>query len=254
MTRTLLVPAAGKGSRLGSDLPKWRVPVAGRPMLDYVLDRHRPYCDHVVLVVAPESRAAAETRLAARSQPGSVVVQPDPTGMLDAILLGRDAALQSAPDRVWITWCDQVAISVLTATRLAARDAAPEAPTVIMPTVRQDAPYIHFDRDANGRLTGVRQRREGDAMPPVGESDAGLFSLSAAAMARLLPAYAARATSGAGTGERNFLPFLAWVAGVGEVETFPADPIEAVGINTRDDLARLERHLKAGRSKDRPLH
>jgi bifunctional N-acetylglucosamine-1-phosphate-uridyltransferase/glucosamine-1-phosphate-acetyltransferase GlmU-like protein len=213
-------------------------------MIDSVLDRHRPYCDYVVLVVAPASRADAEARLAARSQRGAVVVQPDPTGMLDAILLARDAVLQPSPDRVWITWCDQVAISELTANRLAALDATAEAPTVVMPTVRQAAPYIHFDRDANGRLTGVRQRREGDVMPEVGESDAGLFSLSAGAIARLLPDYAGRAPSGSGTGERNFLPFLAWAAGVGQVETFTADPIEAVGINTRDDLARLERHLQ----------
>jgi len=244
MRRTLIVPAAGKGSRLGSDLPKWRVPVAGRPMIDYVLDRHRPYCDYVVLVVAPASRAAAEARLAARSQRGAVVVQTEPTGMLDAILLAGDAVVRSAPDRVWITWCDQVAISEITASRLAALDATPDAPTVVMPTVWQNAPYIHFDRDAAGRLTGVRQRREGDAMPLVGESDAGLFSLSSGAIARLLPDYAARAATGTGTGERNFLPFLAWVAGVGQVETFTADPIEAVGINTADDLARLERHLQ----------
>ena len=97
-------------------------------------------------------------------------------------------------------------------------------------------------------------------MPRVGESDAGLFSVSAAAVARLLPDYAAQAPTGAGTGERNFLPFIAWVAGLGDVETFAADPIEAVGINTREDLARLERHLissgsssSSGRSEDRPL-
>ena len=47
-----------------------------------------------------------------------------------------------------------------------------------MPTSRQQNPYIHFERDPDGRITAVRQRREGEAMPGVGESDIGLFSLS----------------------------------------------------------------------------
>ena len=251
MRRTLIVPAAGKGTRLGAGVPKWRVPVAGRPMIDHVLDRHRPHCSAVVLVVSPESRDEAERHLAARSIDGQVVVQTAATGMLDAILIGRDAALASRPDRVWITWCDQIAISADTAARLAALDGVANAPAVVMPTVRQSPPYIHFDRDAEGRLAGVRQRREGDVMPETGESDAGLFSLSRAAMADLLPEFAATVAGGAGTGERNFLPFLVWAAARTRVETFTVDAIEAAGINTRDDLARFERHVA---SKDQDAH
>ena len=250
MRRALIVPAAGKGTRLGAGVPKWRTPVAGRPMIDYVLDRHRPHCAAVILVVSPESREEAERYLAARSIDGQVAVQTAATGMLDAILLGRDLALASSPDRVWITWCDQIAISAASAARLASLDGVANAPAVVMPTVRQSPPYIHFDRNADGRLAGVRQRREGDGMPETGESDAGLFSLSADAVERLLPDFAASVAVGAGTGERNFLPFLVWAAARTRVETFTIDPVEAAGINTRDDLARFERHV-ASKDPDR---
>ncbi len=44
--KVAVVLAAGKGTRMKSDLPKVLVPVCGRPMIEYVLDaliggRHR---------------------------------------------------------------------------------------------------------------------------------------------------------------------------------------------------------------------
>ncbi len=37
-TTTAVVLAAGKGTRMKSDLPKVLMPVCGRPMIEYVLD------------------------------------------------------------------------------------------------------------------------------------------------------------------------------------------------------------------------
>jgi CTP:molybdopterin cytidylyltransferase MocA len=83
-------------------------------------------------------------------------------------------------------------------------------------------------------------------MPDVGESDAGLFDLSLTAFSHELPAYAARPQIGARTGERNFVPFVAWMAERGPVTTVEcSEPEEAVGINTPDELKRIEAHLRA---------
>ena len=81
-------------------------------------------------------------------------------------------------------------------------------------------------------------------MPARGDSDMGLFSLSAHAAAIDLPAFAATAIPDAGTGERNFLPFVPYQAARGVVVTIaPTEDIEAIGINTPDDLARVEAYL-----------
>ena len=247
MTRTLVVPAAGRGTRLGSPVPKALTPVAGRPMIEWIVDRHRPYCDRVVLVVHPGDRPAVEA--AARRIDAAIVLaeQPAPTGMLDAILAGRESALAASPDRVWITWCDQVLISAGTTARLARMEAS--APAAVFPTSMQRDPYIHFDRAADGTLASVRQRREGDAMPPVGESDAGLFSLSRQSFAVDLPAFAAGAGHGGATAERNFLPFLVWLAARTPVVTFEVPAHESLGVNTPADLAAVERHLAAARAE-----
>ena len=44
-TRVLIVPAAGRGQRLGSSVPKVLVPVNGRPMLHHLLDLYAPLSD-----------------------------------------------------------------------------------------------------------------------------------------------------------------------------------------------------------------
>ena len=72
----------------------------------------------------------------------------------------------------------------------------------------------------------------------------GLFSMSAHAASVDLPAFAAAATADAVTGERNFLPFIPHAAAHGTVVTTTAtEDIEAVGVNTPEELARVEAHL-----------
>lgn len=247
MTRTLIVPAAGLGTRLRSDVPKLITPVAGRPMIAYVLARFDAFCDRFVLVIHPSARASVEATL--RDAPQSIVLaeQPHATGMLDAILLAADAVRAAGPDRVWICWCDQVLLSAGTLQRMAALELETPPPAAVVPTARVPDPYIHFDRDAAGRLTAVRQRREGDLMPGIGETDAGVFGLSEHSYDEQLAEYARQAVVGRITAERNFLPFLPWLATRETVVTVPvANAFEARGINTPDDLAFAELHLRAG--------
>ena len=66
MTRMLVVPAAGRGVRLGWDGPKVLAPVGGRPMIDHLLARYAPVVDRIVVVVAPAAVAAVRRHLEER--------------------------------------------------------------------------------------------------------------------------------------------------------------------------------------------
>jgi bifunctional N-acetylglucosamine-1-phosphate-uridyltransferase/glucosamine-1-phosphate-acetyltransferase GlmU-like protein len=242
--RLLIVPAAGRGSRLGLATPKPLVRVNGRSLLDHIAARYRPFVDHIVVVAHPsfagEVRAWSEDAGAV-----SVTEQAEPTGMLDAILLaGPSVTARSARD-VWITWADQIGVLPATLERLAAITAGASAPALALPTVRRPDPYTHFERDADGRLRRFLQRREGDAMPAEGESDMGVFALTRATFDEDLQAYARDLPRGKATGERNFVPFVAWLAQRQAVVTFPCtDPMEAIGINTPDELRQVETWLR----------
>jgi bifunctional UDP-N-acetylglucosamine pyrophosphorylase/glucosamine-1-phosphate N-acetyltransferase len=245
---TLIIPAAGAGTRLQSPTPKVLSRVNGKPMIDHLFDRYRDVVRRFVLVLHPSFDSAVRDHVN-RSAPNLAVdyaIQESPTGMLDAILIAEDVVSGHAPDRVWITWCDQIGAHPRTIAMLARMsDEHPNA-HAILPTARQTRPYIHVERDAGGQIVGILQRREGDAMPAIGESDMGLFSLSAEGYFSCLPEFGKDAAASPGTRERNFLPFIPWLVRHGHsVRTFPStNEIEAIGVNSPDDRRRLEEYLR----------
>ena len=217
-------------------------------MIDHLFDRYSPAVQRFVLVVHPSFEADVRRHVEALAPSLDVqyAMQPEPTGMLDAIMLAADAAKEKPAARLWITWCDQIGVHPDTIATLGGMSHEHADAPAILPTSRQASPYIHLDRDAEGRITAIRQRREGDEMPAVGESDMGLFSLSPDAYFNLLPQFGREATQATSTRERNFLPFLPWLVRRGHsVLTFAStDEMEAIGINTPDDRRRLEAYLR----------
>ncbi len=244
MTRLLVIPAAGRGSRLGWSGPKALCPVGGRPLLAHLFSRYAGIVDRIVVVASPEGLDPIRAYVAAAAPDVQCVVQPAPTGMLPAIQCARDAIEAARPEQVWVTWCDQIAISAATVNRLAREMARKPLAALAFPTVSQSPPYIHFMRDAGGTIVRVLQRREGDDMPSAGESDAGLFALRLDTFLSGLADYDRAAPAGSGTHERNFLPFIPWLASRALVRTFPAaSREEAVGVNTPDDVRALEAYF-----------
>ena len=55
-----IVPAAGAGERLGSDVPKAFAVLGGRPLLEWSLDVLREVCDRVVVAVPPDRAEAPD--------------------------------------------------------------------------------------------------------------------------------------------------------------------------------------------------
>jgi bifunctional UDP-N-acetylglucosamine pyrophosphorylase / glucosamine-1-phosphate N-acetyltransferase len=242
----MIIPAAGLGTRLQASVPKALFAVNGKPLLDYLLDLYAPVVDHFVVVLHPAFEEMVRRHCKDRWPPIAIAHQHEPTGMLDAILAPR--ALVSAMDvgRVWITWCDQIAIHSETVRTL--KQISEERPkaSLIFPTALRSRPYIHVLRQSDGRIIGVLHRREGDPMPDIGESDMGLFSLSRDAYLDDLVEFSGGAERAPRTRERNFLPFIPWLACRGtQVVTFTCrDEREAIGINTGQDAAEVAQYLR----------
>ena len=234
-----VIPAAGRGTRLGADTPKILTPLSARDTIWSVLHaRLAPLVDHIHLVLSPHV-ASVFPPLPENVSAG---IQPAPIGMGDAIFQGFD--VWSRHDAVLIVWGDQVFVSADTLARAIA--ALRPGRQAVLPVTRMAAPYVEYVFEGP-RLARVLQTREGDVTAPDGYSDVGTFLLGTEGLRGAWEDYLKDAARGAGTGEINFLPFLPFLCARGwpvtRIEV--ADATEARGINTKDDLAFFQNLYKS---------
>ncbi len=247
---TALVPAAGRGSRLGFDQPKILFPIAGATILEWLLELLKPLCGRFIFVLSPSGVAPVEEAVS-RLLPGrcAIALQPEPHGMADAVRCGL---AQVETRHTLIVWGDQVALRPASLQFLMRLHQGIAQPAAVCPTLWRDRPYIHFERRESGRLLRILQAREGDRMPDRGESDAGVFLFRTEALRQTLPRLLASSECiGRQTGEMNFLPIFPMLASVpGQLITAPImTEEESVGVNSPADAAYLERQLLARGTK-----
>jgi bifunctional UDP-N-acetylglucosamine pyrophosphorylase / glucosamine-1-phosphate N-acetyltransferase len=235
---TALIPAAGRGSRLGFEQPKILFPIAGRTILEWLVDLLRPLCGRFVFVVSPGGKEAVSRLLPDGSR---IAVQIEPRGMADAIACGLPA-VETA--NTMIVWGDQVALERASLDLAMRVHQGPAQPDATCPTLWRDRPYIHFERNPEGRVARVLQAREGDVMPERGESDCGVFLFRTDALrSGLQELLQSGAAIGKQTRELNFLPIFPMLD---RLITMPImTEAQSVGVNSPADAEYLERHLLA---------
>lgn len=232
-----VIPAAGRGSRLGLDCPKVLVPIDGeRRVWDVLRDNLGAVADKIHIILAPSVMAQFEDVLNTESDRKKISVseQTTPLGMGDAIF-GAEPYWSSF-ESIIIVWGDQVNLSAATLKEVAALCQTEK--TMVLPLVECPTPYVQYDLK-DGILTGVRQSREGDAMDAVGYSDVGVFALSVADLLECWHMFVKESVVGAQTNELNFLPFLPFLSqrcSWNLRTVIVSDPVEALGINTPEDL------------------
>ena len=228
-----LVPAAGRGSRLGGNYPKVFTPITDdKTIWDILNEKLKNVSNKNCLVLNSSVYEDYKDKL----EPNVLVsFQDDPVGMGDAIFKGYDHFKNSK--YLIIVWGDQVHVSQDTLSRVVDSFVENEK-QLIIPLVSQESPYVEYIFN-NDKLINIKQQREGDKTNPGGLSDMGVFGLSVDALKDCWLEYLENLKIGELTGEINFLPFLSflslekkWVV----KKIFVEDVDESRGINTKDDL------------------
>jgi len=240
-----VIPAAGKGSRLGLAGPKILTPVqAGSTIWSVLRDKLMPLVDHIQIVLSPAGLESFRDVLSADPSRDriSVAVQDRPVGMGDAVFRGRDR--WGKFDDVLIVWGDQVNLSARTLQATLDEHRRSPSPGGTMPVTELPNPYVQYEFGPGERIIRLRQTREGDHTDLLGWSDLGVFCLSVQGLVEAWEHYLPTANLGTATQEVNFLPFLLYLC---SKRSWPIRPVpiedssEARGVNTLGDLefARL---------------
>ena len=220
-----------------SSLPKVLHPLAGRPMVRYVVDAALAAgARRCITVAGPQSEALR----AALGDRVTYVLQPEPLGTGHALAQAREAAGNA--EHLLVLNGDVPLITPETLTRLARAHEEQSADLTFLTALLEAAEYGLVQRDAQGRVTGVVEAaaREG-AAEGAAEVNAGQYCFRAA---WLWPRLAA--IPQAANGERYLTSLVAMAVGEGAalVPVQAAEPDEVRGINDRAQLAEAEAALR----------
>ena len=245
-----IVLAAGQGTRMRSRVPKVLHPLAGRPLIDHVLDAlAEAGIVHPVVVVG----YAAEAVEAAIGDRATTVRQEPQLGTADAVR----HAMRLVPDQagqVLVTNGDAPLLrGELFAAVLRGQAAGDAIATIVSARVSDPTGYGRLIRDADGSVRAIVEDRDADAeTKAIDEINVNTYCFDAAWLRlnieRVSP-------SASGEYYLTDLVGLAVDAGerVGIVEV--SEPAMVVGINDRVQLAAaeelmrgivVERHLRSG--------
>jgi bifunctional UDP-N-acetylglucosamine pyrophosphorylase/glucosamine-1-phosphate N-acetyltransferase len=178
---TVVILAAGQGTRMKSSLPKVLHPICGRPMVAWPIDAAQGAGAGTVVVVDGPQNA-----LNGHLPDGvALAIQQDPKGTGDAV---KSAAEHIAPDSVVIILAGDVPLITPAAIRSLADAHAASGAAATMATIVLDDPtgYGRVVRAGDGTVERVVETKEpGDATPDeldIREVNSGVYAFDGAAL------------------------------------------------------------------------
>ena len=239
MTTRAIVLAAGKGTRMRTDLPKVLHPAAGRPLVSWVTDAVTGAgVDEVVVVIGHGAEVVAE----ALPDGARTVVQESQDGTGHATLVAIEALGDVSGDTLLVVPGDSPLISAATLGALLAAHAANGAACTLL-TARLPDPtgYGRVIR-ADGRVTAVVEETDADeAQRAVDEVAVSTYVFDGGALRDAL----GRVGTDNEQGEMYLTDAVALLAASGGVEALPAaEPDEVLGVNSHQQLALVNGVLR----------
>jgi bifunctional UDP-N-acetylglucosamine pyrophosphorylase/glucosamine-1-phosphate N-acetyltransferase len=230
----VVILAAGIGKRMHSALPKVLHPLAGRPLLEHVVDTAKTLAPSKLCVVYGHGGAAVPSRFTDSTL--AFVKQEPQLGTGHALAQALPLLDDSTPTLV--LYGDVPLITAATLQRLLA-DAGNDKLAVLTVTLDDPAGYGRIVREY-GKITRiVEQKDAGAAERAIREINTGIIAVPTVR----LRAWLAALSNDNAQGEYYLTDIItsAIADGVDVVSAQPADAAETLGVNSKAQLAKLER-------------
>ena len=237
MNLEIIVLAAGQGTRMKSQLPKVLHTLAGRPLLQHVLQTAQGLQPHAVHVVV--GHGAEEVKSALAAFPVNWVLQEEQLGTGHAVQQAMPGV--DADSVVLVLYGDVPLITGPTLEALVAL--ATESPALLTARLESPAGYGRILRDAAGALLGVVEHRDANAEQLlIDEINTGVLAAPARDLQRYLPQVGNANTQG-----EYYLPDILPLAveegrNIGSCEA--DSELDILGVNDRVQLNQVEREFQ----------
>jgi len=238
MSVTVVVLAAGQGKRMHSDLPKVLHRVAGKPMIEHVLDSAAAVSDRTPVVVHGHGGERLVAGLAHRGV--TWAEQREQLGTGHAVAQTLDQI--PAEDTVLILYGD---VPLLTSRALAdLLDAAASGFAVLTARMSDPSGYGRIVRGTDGSLLRIVEHKDASEDElRIDEINTGIMAVRGALLHKWIPALG----NDNAQGEYYLTDCVAMAVaeGVAVGSATLADAAEAMGVNNRRQLAEVERLYQA---------
>jgi len=243
MSTTAIILAAGKGTRMKSDLPKVLHPVCGKPMLTYVIDACRDAgCDRMILVVGHRHELVRQTYEGVKDV--AFVMQVPQNGTGHAVMVCQDE-LAAINGPVIVVAGDGPLIRPHTLRELIEVHQQKQAACTLASCILPDpARYGRIIRDEKGDLAAIVEWIDAtEAQRAVNEVNVSLYCYDAASLRSALP----RLTNHHAKGEYYLTDTLEFLRADGKRLAVVANvpPADVMSINTPEELEEVGRMMAA---------
>jgi bifunctional UDP-N-acetylglucosamine pyrophosphorylase/glucosamine-1-phosphate N-acetyltransferase len=237
----VIILAAGQGRRMKSATAKVLHQAAGRPIIEYVLDLAAGLSPHKPVMVVGHQRDAVQKSVGDRAR---YAVQDPQLGTGHAVLQAAPALQDVNGKRVLILSGDVPLTRPETLQRLVdEHDRSGNALTFLTMKLSDPAKYGRIVRDADDSVTRIVEARDAsDDEKKIREVNAGIYVFGGAHLFEPL-----RRVSNQNAQGEYYLTDLITVLREGGHRVgavVAGDPVEALGVNSRADLARVEGEMQ----------
>ena len=237
----VVILAAGLGTRMKSATVKVLHRAAGRPIIDYVVDLARQVSDKPPVVIVGHQREAVQKWLGDRAR---YAVQEEQLGTGHAVLQAAKPLGTSRARNILILSGDVPLTRPETLQRLIEEhERSKNALTLLTMRLPDPAMYGRIVRDASGAVVKIVEAKDAtDAEKKMDEVNAGIYVFDR----ELLFDHLRKLSTDNAQGEYYLTDLLGMLRKSGKRvgAMIVDDPVEALGVNSRSDLATVEEAIQ----------